>query len=81
MRIEVTTHYFKDGKEYYRFELWDGPDNVEHVQGFAIDLIEAFSKIVEWRERIAVDYAEEVLAEIENAKQFLTNEPNNETES
>jgi hypothetical protein len=70
MRIEITTHYFKDGKEYYRFELWDGPDGIEHVQGFAIDLIETFSKIVEWRERIAVDYAEEIEQEIKNLEIF-----------
>jgi hypothetical protein len=38
--------------------LYDGPDGKDEVKGFAVDLIEVFSKIVEWRERIAKDYAD-----------------------
>jgi len=56
MRINIVNHFTNDGQEYFRFELWDGPDGIEHVSGFAVDLIEAFSKILEWQERISRDY-------------------------
>ena len=55
MRIEITDA-FANGKVFYYWKLWDGPEGVDEVQGFATDLIEVFSKIIEWRERIARDY-------------------------
>jgi hypothetical protein len=79
MRISVTNAFTNDGKEYYKWDLWSGPDGIEHVHGFATDLITAFSKVLEWQERIGADYAQVILADIETAKQFLTTEPNNET--
>lgn len=59
MRIEITNH-FANGKEYFRFHLWDGPDGIDEVKGFSVDLIETFTKIIEWRERIATDYLEDL---------------------
>ena len=56
MQINITNHFTEDGREYFRFDLYDGPDNVEHVEGFAVDLVQAFAKLLEWRERIAADY-------------------------
>jgi hypothetical protein len=56
MRIEINNHHTQDGKEFYYWTLNDGPDNVDEVKGFATDLIEVFSKIIEWRERISKDY-------------------------
>lgn len=56
MQIEIVNHFTNAGKEFFRFELYDGPDGIEHVSGFASDLVEAFSKIIEWRERISQDY-------------------------
>lgn len=56
MRIEIQNKFAVNGKEYFQFEMYDGPDGIEHVSGFAVDLVEAFSKILEWRERIAHDY-------------------------
>ena len=53
MRIEITNHYSADGTEFYYWSLWDGPDGKDEVKGFAKDIIEVFSKVVEWRERIA----------------------------
>jgi hypothetical protein len=58
MKIEIVNHFTNDGKEFFRFELYDGPDGIEHVSGFASDLVETFSKIIEWRERISRDYTE-----------------------
>lgn len=58
MKINIVTK-FSNGKEFYEFELFDGPDEIEHVKGFSTDLINAFTKVLEWRERIARDYAEE----------------------
>jgi hypothetical protein len=49
--------------------------DIDEVKGFATDLIEVFSKIIEWRERIGADYAKEM----ETATKFITT--NNETES
>ena len=56
MRIEIDNHFTNDGKEFYYWTLWDGPDGVDEVKGFANDLIECFTKIIEWREKIANDY-------------------------
>ena len=55
MKIEVTDAV-ANGQTYYKFILHDGPDNTDNVQGFGTDLIECFSKIIEWREKIANDY-------------------------
>jgi hypothetical protein len=56
MRIEINNHHTQDGKEFYYWTLNDGPENEDEVKGFATDLIEVFSKIIEWRERISKDY-------------------------
>jgi hypothetical protein len=57
MRIEIHDHHTND-KTFYYWELYDGPNDQDEAKGFAVDLIEVFSKIVEWRERIAKDYAD-----------------------
>jgi hypothetical protein len=81
MQVEITNAFTNDGKEYFKWELYDGPDGIEHVHGFATDLITAFSKVMEWREKIANDYAAEALEDLENAKQFIVTQPTNETNS
>jgi hypothetical protein len=81
MLVNITNAFTNDGKEYYKWELYDGPDGIEHVHGFATDLITAFSKVMEWRERIGADYAAEILQDMQTAKQFLTTETNNETDN
>lgn len=58
MKIEVKNG-FSNGTEYYEFELWDGPDSIEHVKGYSSDLINVFTKLLEWRERIAREYVSE----------------------
>ena len=78
MRIEITNHYSADGTEFYYWSLWDGPDGKDEVKGFAKDIIEVFSKVVEWRERIAKDYVNEFDQDINTLKQFLNTE--NETD-
>ena len=78
MQVEIVNAFTTEGKEYYKWELYDGPDGIEHVHGFATDLITAFSKVMEWHERIGADYAAEVAADIETLKNFIAN---NETES
>ena len=79
MKIEVINRFTADGREYIEWSLWDGPEDIDHAHGYASDLVQAFSKIFEWRERIGADYAAEILADMENAEQFLTTELNNET--
>lgn len=58
MKLEITNHFSPEGKEYFEYTLYDGPDGIEKVHGYATDLIVAFTKILEWRERIARDYVE-----------------------
>ena len=78
MKVEIIDRFTPSGRIFYEWWLFDGPDGIEEIRGYATDLITAFCKILEWRERIGADYAQEILADIENAKQFLTTEPHNE---
>jgi hypothetical protein len=77
MQVEIVNAFTAEGKEYYKWELYDGPDGIEHVHGFATDLITAFSKVMEWRERIGADYAAEVESDLETLRNFIKN---NETD-
>jgi hypothetical protein len=56
MKVEILNRYTPDGKEFFEWWLRDGPDGIEEVHGYATDLITSFTKILEWRERIASDY-------------------------
>jgi len=59
MLIKITNCFSPEGKEFFEWDLWDGPaDSSDHAHGYATDLVQAFSKIFEWRERIANDYAD-----------------------
>jgi hypothetical protein len=79
MKIEITSRHTPEGKEYYEWSLWDGPaDCSDHARGYASDLIVAFSKLIEWRERIVADYASEVLKDLDTLNTFLSN---NETDT
>jgi hypothetical protein len=71
MKVTIVNNFTSGGQEFYEWSLHDGPDGAEEVRGYAVDLITAFSKVLEWHERIASDYAAEVIADIETAKQFL----------
>jgi hypothetical protein len=73
MKVDIVNAFTAEGKEYYKWELFDGPDGIEHVHGFATDLITAFSKVMEWRERIGADYAAEVAADMDTLKNFIEN--------
>ena len=59
MKIEIESKHTQDGSEYYEWSLFDGPDGIDHARGYATDLIVAFSKLIEWRERIAADYTQD----------------------
>lgn len=61
MLIKINNQFTPGGQEYYQFELWDGPDGIEHITGFSTDLVEAFTKILEWRERISHDYFDDLI--------------------
>jgi len=65
MRIEISDRFTKEGNPYYEWDLWDGPDGIDHVHGYATDLVQAFSKIFEWRERISRDYTTDTNTENE----------------
>jgi hypothetical protein len=76
MLIKIHDHHTKE-KTFYYWELYDGPDGIDEAKGFAVDLIEVFSKIIEWRERIGNDYAQEVLQDLKNTEQFIKNNETN----
>jgi len=59
MQVEITNHFTPDGREFIEWSMWDGPEGIEHVQGYASDLVQAFTKILEWREKIAFEYTDE----------------------
>jgi len=56
MQIEIANRFTPNGNEYIEWDLYDGPNGIDHAHGYAVDLVQAFSKILEWRERIANDY-------------------------
>lgn len=58
MKIEIVNRFTSEGKEYFEWWLYDGPDGIDHARGYASDLVQSFSKIFEWRERIAADYSD-----------------------
>lgn len=73
MRVEIVDRLTPNGQLFYEWTLNDGPEGIEEVHGYAVDLITAFSKVLEWHERIDRDYADELAAELDAAKQFLSN--------
>jgi hypothetical protein len=77
MLIKIVNRFTANGSSFYEWSLNDGPDGIEEVHGYATDLITAFSKLLEWHERINADYAAELQEDINNAKNFVTN---NETD-
>jgi len=56
MKLEVTNHFTESGGEFFYWTLYDGADGADQVTGFGNDLCEDFSKVIEWRHRIAKDY-------------------------
>lgn len=52
MKIEIEIVYPAPGKSYVKWNLTEGP---EYVHGFAVDLIQAFVKILEWQEKIEAE--------------------------
>lgn len=57
MKISIVNKTSKDNDmEYFEWELNDGPEEFERVTGYSSDLINAFTKILEWRERIRADF-------------------------
>jgi hypothetical protein len=60
MKIEIVNRFTQDGREFIEWDIWYGPnDGSDHAHGYAIDLVQAFAKIFEWKERMDRDYADE----------------------
>ncbi len=78
MKIEINNRFTSDGKEFFEWDLWDGPaDYSDHAHGYASDLITAFSKLIEWKERIDRDYVAELESDLDTLQNFITD---NETD-
>ena len=55
MKIEIYD-LWRNGKTTYFWTLYDGPDGIDKVTGYATTLEETVCKVLEWRERIGSDY-------------------------
>lgn len=55
MKIEVYDMW-RNGRTIYYWTLFDGPDGIDKVSGYATTLEETVCKILDWRQRIANDY-------------------------
>lgn len=77
MKIEILTRYTAQGQPYIEWSLFTGPDGIEHIHGYARDLIQAFSKILEWNTRIDEEYIEEFQKDLNTLKNWINTE--NET--
>jgi hypothetical protein len=73
MEIKIVDRFTASGGQFYEWWLYGGPDGVEEVHGYATDMVTAFSKLLEWHERINADYAAEIEAELNTAKKKLFN--------
>jgi hypothetical protein len=73
MKLEITNFFNDHGKEFFKYELLDGPNGEERVQGYASDLIVAFTKVLEWRERISRDYNSDEDSEVDYQRDILKN--------
>jgi hypothetical protein len=56
MKISIDNRFTDKGEPYYYFEMFDGPDGIEHIRGYATSLEAAFVKLIEWREKISAEY-------------------------
>ena len=57
MKIEVYDMW-RNGRTIYYWTLYDGPDSIDKVSGYATTLEEVVCKILDWRQRICNDYCE-----------------------
>ena len=55
MKIEIYD-LWRNNRTVYFWTLYDGPDGIDKVTGYATTLEETVCKILEWRERIGSDY-------------------------
>ena len=53
MKIEID--YIQDRDQYF-WNIVDGPDGIDHGEGIALSLGEAFEQIVKWRTTNALHY-------------------------
>lgn len=72
MKISIVNKFTPDGREFIEWDIWYGPaDCSDHAHGYAIDLVQAFAKIFEWKERMDRDYADEFAADLDTLQNFL----------
>ena len=59
MKVEICDLY-RGGRTVYYWTLYDGPDGIDKVSGYATTLEETVCKILDWRQRIANDYCDSI---------------------
>jgi len=65
MKVEIYD-LWRNGRTIYFWTLYDGPDGIDKVSGYATTLEETVCKVLDWRERIGNDYAESAGIESES---------------
>lgn len=58
MKLEIISIKDSSNREVFEYTLCDGPEDREKVHGYSKDIIVAFTKVLEWREKINKDYQE-----------------------
>ena len=62
MKIEIYD-LWRNGRTVYFWTLYDGPDGIDKVSGYATTLEETVCKVLDWRQRIANDYCGSITEE------------------
>ena len=70
MKIEIYD-LWRGGNTVYFWTLYDGPDGIDKVSGYATSLEEAATKILDWRQRIANDYIESIASDEESSSETV----------
>ena len=70
MKIEIYD-LWRGGNTVYFWTLYDGPNSIDKVSGYATSLEEAATKILDWRQRIANDYIESIASDEESCSETV----------
>lgn len=70
MKIEIYD-LWRGGRTVYFWTLYDGPDGIDKVSGYATSLEEAVTKILDWRQRIADDYIGSIDSDQESGSEAM----------
>ncbi len=76
MKVEIYD-LWRNGRTVYFWTLYDGPDGIDKVSGYATTLEETVCKVLDWRQRIANDYFDSIP---ENNRETVGDQPSERSE-